>query len=142
MSLRYLLDTNIFSDQLRPTPNALVTAKFKEHKREIATAAIVIHEMIWGCIRTPSYQKRQLIEEYINNVILPAIPILPYNLEAAIWHGTERARLVGIGKTPDFADSQIAAIAHINRLIIVTNNVSDYENFQNLQIENWYEVKF
>jgi tRNA(fMet)-specific endonuclease VapC len=46
--------------------------------------------------------------------------------------------LVKLGKTPSFADSQIAAIAKVNQLILVTNNVSDYANFNELPIENWF----
>ncbi len=42
-----------------------------------------------------------------------------------------------MGKTPAFVDGQIAAIAYTNQLILVTNNVSD---FQGLQIENWFQV--
>ncbi|MEB3337362.1 MAG: hypothetical protein VKJ46_07875, partial [Leptolyngbyaceae bacterium] len=59
-------------------------------------------------------------------------------LEAATWHALERARLIVNGRTPAFQDGQIAAIASVNNLILVTNNVSDYTNFQNLKIENWF----
>ncbi|PSB18038.1 type II toxin-antitoxin system VapC family toxin [Phormidesmis priestleyi ULC007] len=68
----------------------------------------------------------------------PIFPILPYGAEAAKWHAIERARLVAMGQTPAFQDGQIAAIAHVNNLILVTNNVSDFANFQALQIENWF----
>jgi tRNA(fMet)-specific endonuclease VapC len=44
-----------------------------------------------------------------------------------------------LGKTPPFADRQIAAIAKTNNLILVTANVSDYETFSDIVIENWYQ---
>jgi tRNA(fMet)-specific endonuclease VapC len=47
--------------------------------------------------------------------------------------------LVSIGKTPSFADGQIAAIAKVNDLIIVTNNIADYVDFTGLQVENWFK---
>jgi tRNA(fMet)-specific endonuclease VapC len=46
-----------------------------------------------------------------------------------------------------YADGQIAAIAcgsapwaiaSVNHLILVTNNVSDYATFENLTVENWF----
>jgi len=64
--------------------------------------------------------------------------ILPYDAEAANWHAAERARLVGTGRTPPFLDGQIAAIAVVNELILVTNNTSDYADFQQLQLQNWF----
>ena len=79
------------------------------------------------------------MQAYIENVVLPNIAIFDYDLKSAQWHATERARLVGLGKTPAFVDSQIAAIVSSHNLILVTNNVSDFNNFQGLQIENWFE---
>ncbi len=41
-------------------------------------------------------------------------------------------------KNTPFVDGQIAAIAKVNDLIIVTANVSDYQTFSGLTIENWF----
>ncbi len=71
-------------------------------------------------------------------IVQPNIPILPYDNVGAEWFALERARLVIIGKTPAYPDGQIAAIAKVNGLILVTNNVSDYADFQELQLENWF----
>ncbi|MFN7854237.1 MAG: VapC toxin family PIN domain ribonuclease, partial [Dolichospermum sp.] len=56
----------------------------------------------------------------------------------AKWHAQERARLSKIGKTPAFIDGQIASIAFCNDLILVTNNVADFQDFEDLIIENWF----
>lgn len=64
--------------------------------------------------------------------------MLNYDLRSAQWHSEERARLSKVGRTPAFVDGQIASIAHCNDLILVTNNVSDFQFFENLGIENWY----
>ena len=45
--------------------------------------------------------------------------------------------LTGIGKTPTFVDGQIAAVAAVNNLTLVTANVADYTDFEGLRIENW-----
>jgi predicted nucleic acid-binding protein len=37
-----------------------------------------------------------------------------------------------------FVDESFAPTAHVNDLILVTRNTSDYANFQDLEIENWY----
>jgi tRNA(fMet)-specific endonuclease VapC len=39
---------------------------------------------------------------------------------------------------PAFQDGQIAAVAAANQLILVTNNVRDFVNFQGLTIVNWF----
>jgi tRNA(fMet)-specific endonuclease VapC len=112
MTLRYLLDTNIISEPVRPLPNANVMTRLVEAKSTVAIASIVWHQV--------------------------KLPILPYTQEAAEWFAGERARLMVLGLTPSYVDGQIAAIAKVNNLILVTRNVADYANFQDLPIENWF----
>lgn len=135
MSLFFLLDSNVLSEPLRPQPNEKVIKMLSQHENELATAVIVWHELLFGCHRLPNSNKRRKIEKYLKEVVEPKFPLLAYASRAAVWHAQERARLVNLGKTPPFADGQIAAIAQVHRLILVTNNVADYSNFQ-VQIEN------
>ncbi|MFM5980304.1 MAG: type II toxin-antitoxin system VapC family toxin [Sphaerospermopsis kisseleviana] len=138
MSFKYLLDTNILSEAKRPLPNEKVMAKLRLYRQETATASVVIHEMLYGCLRLPVSKKRQDIEDYINNVILAQLPLFDYTLQAAQYHAQKRVRLSKVGKSPAFIDGQIASIAVTNDLILVTNNVADFQDFDVLKIENWF----
>ena len=138
MTLRYLLDTNIISEPVRPLPNANVMAKLIEAKSTVAIASIVWQEVLLGCYRMSDSKRRRAIEAYLQEEVKLKLPILPYTQEAAEWFAKERARLIPIGLTPSYADGQIAAIAKVNNLILVTRNVADYANFQDLPIENWF----
>jgi len=134
---RFLLDTNIVSEPLRPAPDPAILAHLRQHQDEIAIAAVVWHELWFGCLRLPPSAKREAIERYLRRVVGPAIPILAYDGRAAEWHSAERARLTGLGRTPAFADGQIAAIARTNNLILVTRNGDDFALFEDLQIAPW-----
>jgi tRNA(fMet)-specific endonuclease VapC len=138
MTLRYLLDTNIISEPVRPLPNANVMAKLIEAKSTVAISSIVWQEVLLGCYRMPDSKRRRAIKAYLQEEVKVKLPILPYTQEAAEWFAQERARLIPIGLTPSYADGQIAAIAKVNNLILVTRNVADYANFQDLAIENWF----
>jgi len=39
-----------------------------------------------------------------------------------------------------FVDGQIAAIANVNGLILVTRNIDDFKPFLRLKIENWHKA--
>ncbi len=135
--ISYLLDTNVISEPLRPMPHPQVMERFRQHRSEIAISAVVWHELWFGCLRLPPSARRRAIEEYLDTVVAPSIPILSYDQAAAVWHAQERARLSVIGKTPPFADGQIIAVAEVHDLILVTFNLADYAAFQGVVIEDW-----
>lgn len=137
MTARFLLDTNIVSEPLRLRPNAQVLRHLQAHQDEMALAATTWHELWFGCQRLPVSAKRATIEAYLNELVALTLPVLPYDERAAEWHAAERARLAAFGKTPGFADGQIAAVAVTNALTLVTLNVSDYGAFSELSLADW-----
>jgi tRNA(fMet)-specific endonuclease VapC len=137
VSLKYLLDTNIVSEPLRPSPSRTVLRRLASHEGEAAIASIVWHELHFGCARLPVSRRREAIERYLEDVVLASFPILDYDRAAAEWHARERVRLEAAGKTPPFVDGQIAAIACVNDLVLVTANKVDFRGFKGLRVEGW-----
>lgn len=137
MTLRYLLDTTIVSSPVSRTPNPRIVEQLDAHGHECAIAAPVWHELTYGCRRLPRGKRRTALEIYLRDVVQAAFPILPYDEVAAAWHGHERARLERLGRPAPYTDGQIAAIAHVNDLILVTVNVKDFARFKELQVANW-----
>ncbi len=78
-----------------------------------------------------------MVEAFLREVVQASFPILPYEDVAAGWHGTERDRLERLGRPVPFVDGQIAAIAHVNGLVLVTRNTKDFKHFQGLEVEDW-----
>lgn len=103
----------------------------------MATCSIVWHELWFGALRLGASKKRRAIEAYLEEAVRSALPILPYDEEAASWHASERVRLGKRGRPPAAADGQIAAIARVNELVVVTANVKDFRRFRGLEVEDW-----
>ena len=137
MSLKYLLDTSIVSEPLRPSPSRALLRRLASHEGETATASIVWHELVFGCARLPASRRREAIERYLEDVVLASFSVLDYDRAAAEWHARERARLEAAGRTPPFVDGQIAAIACVHDLVLVTANKADFRGFRGLRIEGW-----
>ncbi len=138
VKLSYLLDSNILSEPLKAVPNSGVMEGLRSRSGQCATAAVVWHELRYGCERLPDGSKKQIIESYLEHLASSSLAILPYEQNAANWHAGERARLVNSGQTPSFADGQIAAIAQANDLILVSRNTADFSRFVGLKVENWF----
>ena len=104
---------------------------------ECAIGAPVWHELTYGCRRLPKGKRRSALEAYLRDVVHGSFLILPYDEAAAAWHGDERARLEALGRPAPFVDGQIAAIAHVNGLVLATVNKKDFAGFKGLTVENW-----
>lgn len=136
--LRYLLDSNILSEPARPLPDAGVRSRLRVHRQEVCTAAPILHELHFGLARMPEGARKRELARYVSQALHPSLVILPYDREAALWHAGERARLTSRGRTPPWADGQIAAIARVHDLILVTRNTDDFAEFSGLEVENWF----
>lgn len=137
--INYLLDSNILSEPAQLKPDNKVLQQLADHDGEYATAAIVWHELVYGCeLMTVSKRKKQL-QSYLAMLMAHGLIILPYDQAAADWYAKERARLQRQGLTCAYADGEIAAIAVSQKLTLVTRNTRDFDNFQNLVLENWFE---
>jgi tRNA(fMet)-specific endonuclease VapC len=138
---RYLLDTNVVSSAASKRPDPAIVIRLQEAGPECAIAAPVWHELTFGCHRLPQGKRRTELEAYLEQVVRPAFPILPYDEAAATLHGQERARLEASGRPTSFVDGQIAAIASLHNLILVTTNVAHFSPFRELRVEDWSRPK-
>ncbi len=138
MGLVYLLDTNIISEPTKQTPNENVLEKLKQHNGQYAITAITWHEVNYGVARMPTSKRKSLLQQYLHVLESSKLAVLSYDKIAARWLAAERHRLVSIGSTPAKEDSEIAAIAVTNKLILVTRNTTDFEPINELIIENWF----
>ena len=109
----------------------------RQHQSGVAIASVVWHELRYGCERMPPSTKRAAIATYLEHVVAATMPILDYDARAADWHAGERVRLEGTGRTPPFRDGQIAAVAAVNDLVLVTANARDFSGFKGLRVETW-----
>jgi len=123
---------------IKKNPDSRIMVKLELHQNEIVTAAPVWHELNFGCNRLAISKKRKQIEAFLEEIISQSLEILPYDKKAASWHAKERARLSAKGLTPPFVDGQIASIAFVNNLTLVTRNIHDFEFFSDLSVESWH----
>ena len=127
----YLLDTNICIHFFRGKFNLL--SKFEEVGIEnCAISEITLAELVYGAEKSHHpIKNHKLIEELIEQVA-----VIP--LYSAIYiYGKEKARLSALGTMIGDFDLLIASTAVENELIMVTENVSEFERIKGIKIQNW-----
>jgi predicted nucleic acid-binding protein len=128
---RYLLDTNIISNAVKPEPSpALLAWMGGQNDDDLHVASLTIAEIQRGILETPKGRKRTALETWFSGPDGPqslfAGRIMPFDERAGlIW-----ARLMADGKAagrPRSAlDMIIAAVASANDCVVVTDNERDF----------------
>ena len=130
--LKYLLDTNIVIYVIKQRPIE-VLATFNRHHGRMAISAITLAELIHGSEKS-QFPERNLavVEDFCSR-----LQVLPYNDNAAMHYGSIRAALERIGQTIGVNDLHIAAHARSHGLVLVSNNLREFERVPGLLMENW-----
>ncbi len=131
-----LLDTNALAEAVRPAPNAHFLKKLRANEAKLAIASITLHEALFGVERLAEGRRKEALRAFMRDVVAK-MPVLPYDALAAEWHARERKRLEAAGRPMPYADGQIAAIAAVHALTLVTANVRDFRGVQGLRVEDW-----
>jgi predicted nucleic acid-binding protein len=128
-----LFHTNAISELLRPRPNPTYLAWVRTLPRENQfTSAVCVGELFKGAFRSKA-RDRHLSD--IENRVLPAVTVLPYDVATARIFGQLRAHLEERGILLPDADIQIAATAVHHGLRMVTGNVRHFRRSPGLQLE-------
>lgn len=139
MSHRYLLDTNVVSELMRPQPNPKVLDWFARHMDAgMYTSSITQAEILTGIALLPAGKRRatlaQAAEEMFNQDF--ADRCLPFDAAAAIRYAAILAERTREGRPITTEDAQIAAIALASSLVVVTRNTKDFENIEDLILDD------
>jgi tRNA(fMet)-specific endonuclease VapC len=129
----YLLDTNTCIEYLRRR-NAGVLRRMQMHApSELRLCSVVVAELYYGAFKSPRRADNlKLLGEFV-----PVFESVPFDNAAAERYGEIRARLESGGRIIGPYDLQIAAIALIHGLTLVTHNVEEMGRVPGLAIEDW-----
>ena len=136
----YLLDTNVISEFTKPKPNSGVMEKIKELWENCVICSPVWQEAIYGLELMPEGRKREAINKTLQDV-KRSFKILQYDSFTAQICGEIQAKCEKKGKPVPKNDSQIAATAISNNMVLITHNVSDFEAISEismLHVEDWW----
>ena len=130
--IKYLLDTNIVIYVMKRRPIELLET-FNQNAHRMAISAITMSVLHHGAERSEWVtQNIEVIEELASR-----LEILPYTEKASQHYGSIRSVLEKSGQVIGVNDLHIAAHARSEGLVLVTNNVREFERIPALAVENW-----
>jgi predicted nucleic acid-binding protein len=124
-----LVDTNIWSEALRPHPSPQVQRWAAVHSEKLWLSTVVLGELLSGVELMPDGRKKDaLTGAYEQLTMRHRDRIAPFDLEAARQYGQVLALQISAGRNPGTADTQIAATALARGMALATRNTRHFEN--------------
>lgn len=132
---RYLLDTNIVSEVVRPVPSAALLAWMAEQDDDdLFIASLTVAEIRRGILEKPAGNRRDLLETWFSGPEGPAAlfagRILAFDEKAALIWARLMAEGQAQGRPRSALDTIIAAISQANGCVVVTGNERDFAGIE------------
>lgn len=137
-----LLDTNVVSETMKPTPDKAVLAWLDAQSAEtLFLSSVTVAELAFGIEALPTGRRKDMLAAALDGVLeLFAGRILPFDTPAARRYGVlgSRARAAGRGfPTPD---GYIAAIATEHGFGVATRDASAFQAAGVAVIDPWKQL--
>jgi len=131
--MNYLLDTNTCIYIINKKPPSVIKRIQSKRPEQVAISSITVAELEYGVARSrfPERNRAALTE-----FIVP-FTIVDFDPAAAGHYGVIRASLEKRGKPIGPMDLLLAAQARSQNLILVTNNLKEFQRVEGLRAENW-----
>lgn len=132
---RYLLDTNIISNVVKPQPSEPLLAWLAaQHDEDLFIASLTLAEICRGILAMPHGKKRAALDAWFSGPDGPqalfAGRVLPFDDRAALIWASLMTEGKLAGRPRSALDMIIAAVAGANECLIVTDNDRDFAGLQ------------
>lgn len=140
--MKYLLDTCVISEMIKPTPNPTVIDWINHHRDPVLFLSVLtVGEIQKGIAKLPDSGKKTVLQAWIDRDLQQRFDgrILDITEEVAKRWGEIQAAAEQRGVKMPIIDSLIAATGLVHDLTVVTRNVTDMANSGVKLLNVWEE---
>ena len=130
--LKYMLDTNIVLYTIKRRPIEVIHT-FNRFAGQLCISSITAAELIYGAEKSARPEPNMsIVEDFVSR-----LELLNYGFAAAAHYAQIQATLERGGTPIGVNDCHIGAHARSEGLVLVTNNVREFDRIPGLRVENW-----
>lgn len=134
--MSFMLDTNICIYAIKNKPEQVLQRLKDNMQNGLYISSVTLAELEYGIEKSAQPEKNRLALLQF----LSIMEVLPFDEFAAAEYGKICAQLQKQGTPIGTMDMLIAAHAKAEDMVLVTNNVREFERVPDLKIENWAET--
>ena len=136
--MRFMLDTNsAFTSMciyiIKRKPHQVLERLERIEISDVAISSITLAELEYGVVKSSRPEQNR---DALSGFLSP-LEILPFDDRAAFQYGKIRTYPESNGQVIGAMDMLIASHAISLSLVLVTNNIREFERIPELQLENW-----
>lgn len=132
--LRYMLDTNICIYTLKNKPPQ-VRELFNQQHGRMCISSVVLMELLFGAEKSMhAAAALEVVESFAAR-----LAVLDFDVQAASHSAQIRAELQKAGTPIGTYDLMIAGHARSRGLVVVSNNLREFNRVSGLRVENWLD---
>ena len=127
--MKFVLDTNVISELMRPAPSQRVVAWVGSHATEqMYLTSVVEAELRYGIAILPADDRRTRLARALEAMLADDFPndALPFDSAAARVYADFAAHRRAVGRPISHEDCQIAAVTSTASATLVTRDVGDF----------------
>lgn len=135
-----VLDTNVISELMRPTPDARVVAWVRQLSPTAGcTTSVTLAEVRFGIARLPASRRRDYLRDAADDVFASfADRVLPFDAVAAGHYADIVVEREHGGAPISGFDAQIAAICRTHGAALATRNADDFDRLGLDLLNPWF----
>jgi len=127
--MRFLVDTNVFSEGTKQRPDPLVQVWLAERESDLCVSTLTLGELEYGIEKLSRGRRREGLQSWLKRTCdIMEGRILSVNTSVAHVWGQLRAKWAAAGIPMPTVDGLIAATAKRHGLVIVTRNRKDFDD--------------
>jgi hypothetical protein len=138
--VRFLLDTNVVSEFVKPRPHPHVVAWLADVDEDrVFISVVTLAELRHGVERMHDGTRRRRLETWLSHELPLRFEGRVLTIDHAVadaW-GRVVAHRAALGRSIEPMDAFIAAIARVHRLTLVTRNAADFEPSMDAVFNPW-----
>ncbi|MCF6282588.1 MAG: type II toxin-antitoxin system VapC family toxin [Candidatus Polarisedimenticolaceae bacterium] len=128
--MKYLLDTCVISEAIKPKPNKKVVAWLKKQDEEsLYLSVLTFGEIEKGIEKSVDGRRKNKLRMWVEEDLKQRFEgrILPIDMQVASKWGEIQGKSEAVGKPLPSIDGLIAVTGLVNNCVVVTRNVSDMQ---------------
>ena len=139
--MKYVADTNVISELMKPKPAEAVIDWFCDHEGAIYLTSISVTELYSGVLHLPEGARRSRLVDAISAIVMDCSgKTLGFDGFSAFLCAQFESASLRQGKTMMREDAMVAALCQRNDCVLATRNTEDFDH-PGIDVVNPFEYR-